>query len=232
MSPYPFKTFQKPTRDRLPPRFALTNNHGDCALTDERRASLVNILREPCRRLVADRHDALLVPFTGAGKIARLEIQIARAQVNQLGHAHAGRVKDFDERAIAQSARGGDIGLLDEPLDFLDAEKLRQSGPGSRCLQVIGRIRLDVLRERREAVEAPHGCHHSRDRPWREPFVHQAVNKILEVMAAEVLNGLFDARSRFSKPLEIAAVTFEGVIGEPAFDPQVRQIRIDEFVAG
>ena len=56
--------------------------------------------------------------------------------------------------------------------------------------------------------------------------------KFFEVAAVEALNGLFDARGEFSKPLEIAAVAFKGVIGEAAFDPQVRQIRVDEIVGG
>ena len=39
-------------------------------------------------------------------------------------------------------------------------------------------------------------------------------------------------RGEFSKPLEIAAVAFEGVIGEAPLDAQVRQIRVDEIMGG
>ena len=55
---------------------------------------------------------------------------------------------------------------------------------------------------------------------------------MLEVASIEVLNGLLDARGKFSKSLEIAAVAFEGVFRQPAFDLQVRQIGVDEIVDG
>ena len=55
---------------------------------------------------------------------------------------------------------------------------------------------------------------------------------MFEVAAVQALNRLFDAGGEFSKPLEIAAVAFERVIGQPAFDAKVRQIGIDEIVGG
>jgi hypothetical protein len=48
----------------------------------------------------------------------------------------------------------------------------------------------------------------------------------------QLLGGFVDARGKHSKPLEIAAVTFQGVIGKPALDPQMREIRVDEIVSG
>jgi len=40
------------------------------------------------------------------------------------------------------------------------------------------------------------------------------------------------AAEKFSKALEIAAITFKSVIGEAPLDAQVRQVRIDESVGG
>jgi hypothetical protein len=48
----------------------------------------------------------------------------------------------------------------------------------------------------------------------------------------EAVNPRLKAGGEFSKTLEIAAVTFQGVIGETPFDAKVREIRIDEIVGG
>ena len=90
-----------------------------------------------------------------------------------------------------------------------------------------------MLREHGEAVEPSNGGDRARDRARRQAFVHQAVDEMLEVAAVELLwSGFSSAGGEFSKPLEIAAVAFERVIGEAPFDAQVRQIRVDEIVGG
>ena len=152
--------------------------------------------------------------------------------MNQLGDAQPGGVQDLDERAIAQAARRRDIGLLDEPVDLFDAEKLRQRRPRARRLEIVGGICAEMLREHGEAVEASYGRDGARDRARRQPFIHQPVDETFEIVAVQALKRLFERRGEFSKPLEIAAVAFESVIGEAPFDAQVREIRIDEIVGG
>ena len=46
------------------------------------------------------------------------------------------------------------------------------------------------------------------------------------------MHGRLHPSREFSKPLEIAAVAFERVIGEAPLDAQVRQICVDEIVGG
>ena len=89
-----------------------------------------------------------------------------------------------------------------------------------------------MLREHGKAIEPSHRRNGACDRAWRQAFVHEAVDEPLEIAAVEVLNRLFEAGGELSKPLEIAAVTFERVIGEAPFDAKVREIRIDEIVDG
>ena len=55
---------------------------------------------------------------------------------------------------------------------------------------------------------------------------------MFEVAAVQALNRFVEAGGEFSKPLEIAAVALEGVIGETPLDAKVREIRIDEIVGG
>ena len=91
---------------------------------------------------------------------------------------------------------------------------------------------LEVLREDGESVKASHRSDRTRHRARREPFVHQPVHETFEIVAIQALNRFFEGRGEFSKPLEIAAVALESVIGEAPFDAQVREIRIDEIVGG
>jgi hypothetical protein len=58
------------------------------------------------------------------------------------------------------------------------------------------------------------------------------MNEIFEVPPIEAVKALLETRGKFSKTLEIAAVAFERVIREAAFDPKMRQIRVDEIVGG
>ena len=107
-----------------------------------------------------------------------------------------GGVQHFDQRAIAQAARRGDVGLLDEPLDLFDAEKFRQRRPRARRLKIVGGIGVEMLREHGEAVEAAHGSDRARDRARRQPFVHHAVDEIFEIAAVQALKRLFERRRR------------------------------------
>jgi hypothetical protein len=122
--------------------------------------------------------------------------------------------------------------LLDEPLHVFDSEKFRQGRPRARCLEIVGGIRAEMLREGGEPVESPDRGDGTRNRARREPFVHQPVDKTFEVAAVQALNRNFDGCGEFSKPLEIATVALESVIGEAPFDAQVREIRIDEIMGG
>ena len=92
-----------------------------------------------------------LLPLPVRRQVPRFEVEIAGAQMNQLGDAHPGGVQHFDQRAVPQAARRRDIGLLDEPLDLFDAEKLRQRRPRPRRLKIVGGICVEVLREHDEA---------------------------------------------------------------------------------
>jgi hypothetical protein len=152
--------------------------------------------------------------------------------VNQLRHAQPGGVQNFDERAIPQATRCRNIRLRDEPLDLFDAEKLWESRPRPRRLKVVGRIGGEVLREHGKPEKTSYGGHSARDRARREPFVHQAVDKMFEVAAVQALNRFFEAGGELSKPLEIAAVAFKSVVGQAAFYAKMREICIDEIMGG
>ena len=99
-------------------------------------------------------------------------------------------------------------------------------------MEIVSWICAEMLREGGEAVEASYGRDGSRDGARRQAFVHQPVDETFEVVPVQAFEGPFERGREFSKPLEIASVAFEGVIGEAPLDAQVREIRIDEIVGG
>jgi hypothetical protein len=55
---------------------------------------------------------------------------------------------------------------------------------------------------------------------------------MFEVVPVELRERFFHAGGEFSKPLEVAAVTFECVIGKAPFDTQMCQICVDKVMRG
>jgi hypothetical protein len=117
----------------------------------------LDVSREPGRCFITNRDDALFITLASARKVARLEIQIARAQLHELGDAQARCVEDLDQRAIAETARRLDVGLPDQAFDFVYGEKLRQRRPRARRLQIVGWIHVEMLRQDGEPEEPPDG---------------------------------------------------------------------------
>ena len=89
-----------------------------------------------------------------------------------------------------------------------------------------------MLGEDCESIEASYTGNRARNGARRQAFVHHAVNEALQIVAVEPLNGLFDGGSECSEPLQIPAVTFQGVIGKASFDAQMREIRVYEIMGG
>src|SRR4030095_7590546 len=117
--PYAFNTFQKPTRVRpgAPPR-AFPNKRGrvheqprTAAFAEENGTCVSQISAHPGRRLIAERHDALLAALAGACQIGGFQIDVAGPQRNQFRHTQAGGVQQLDERAVAEATRARYVGL-------------------------------------------------------------------------------------------------------------------------
>ena len=72
----------------------------------ELRARLAQVARDEARRLLAERHDAVLralaVPDVDE---LLLEVDVAEVEPDRLGAAQAGRVDELDERAVAERER-------------------------------------------------------------------------------------------------------------------------------
>ena len=72
----------------------------------ERGPRLVQVARHPVRRLLAERHDALLAALAVAHvDELLLEVDVGEIEPDGLGAAQAGGVDELDERAVAQRDR-------------------------------------------------------------------------------------------------------------------------------
>ena len=121
--------------------------------------------------------------------------------------------------------------LLDGRLQLPHFRKFRHRA-SSRRLQVISGLAPIATAAPRNCKTLSTAANHSRNLTGATSLHSSIVYEIFEVAADEALHRLFDACSKFSKTLEIAAVAFEGVFSEPAFHLEMRQIRVDEIVGG
>src|SRR2546426_10256142 len=63
---------------------------------------------------------------------------------HQLGHAGAGRVREFEQRAVADRERLVGVGGGEQALDLGDRQYRRQAAPLPRRLQALARIARGV----------------------------------------------------------------------------------------
>ena len=66
------------------------------------RPRLAQVAGDGVRRLLAERHDALLAALAAHAHELLLEVDVAEVEPDRLGAAQPGRVDELDERAVAQ----------------------------------------------------------------------------------------------------------------------------------
>ena len=132
--------------DQVPERLA---RHAGAAVGQKQRialpASAFHIPRDPFRRLLAERHQALLRALAHRAHHASVEVHFEGLQRHQLGHAQPGGVEQLEHRAVAQAHGRGRVRRGEQRFDV----RLRQRFREAR--RALGRIEL----ERRIDLDAP-----------------------------------------------------------------------------
>ena len=99
----------------------------------ELRPRPAQVARDPERRLLAERYDAVLRALAGADvDELLLEVDVAEVEPDRLGGAQAGRVDEFDERAVAEGERAVALEAGERPLDLVPSRRVRQP-PRASC---------------------------------------------------------------------------------------------------
>ena len=103
--------------------------------------------------LHADRHQALLGALAAGAQHPGLEVELGQLQGDRLRGAQPAGVHRLEQRAVAQRAGRVAPGLVEQPVDLVAAEHLRQAAPRARRAQLGGRVVVDQLLAAQVAVE-------------------------------------------------------------------------------
>ncbi|MNV37353.1 hypothetical protein D3C71_1288690 [compost metagenome] len=112
------------------------------------------IALQPVLRLLAQRHQPLLAALAGHPQHALAQVDRVGRQVDQLAHAQASGVHQFQHGAVTQARRGVDVRCAQQCFDLAFRQGLRQRarqlGGFQQCRRVIGTFAtLEALREKR-----------------------------------------------------------------------------------
>ena len=194
----------------------------------ERGPALLQVAGQPCRGLVADRHEALLAALAEAGEVTALEVEVLLAETDHFRHAQPRRVEQLDQRAVAQAARLRDVRRAKQAIDFICRQEFRQRLPGSRRAHVGGRIVGAMIRDDEKPIEATKAGHGPRDRFWGPPLAHHLPDHVLERAAIQRLDRTLARSGRGGQLGQVAPVALHGVRRQPPLDGEMRQIGVDQ----
>src|SRR5262249_32735250 len=88
------------------------------------------------------RHEAMFASLSHGSHYPQVQIQIGLAEFAQLAYAKARGVEQFHHGPVPEAHRPGDVRGLDDLLDLLQIQILRDSLPLLRRTQVFGRVGL------------------------------------------------------------------------------------------
>src|ERR671934_1165222 len=73
--------------------------------TDEPRTGVAEVQADPVRRLLAERHGALLASLAVHGDPLLVEVDVGEVEIDRFSTAQPGRVDELDEGAVPQRER-------------------------------------------------------------------------------------------------------------------------------
>ncbi len=130
----------------------------------EWRPGDLDVPREPARGRLSERDQAILPSLSGDTEDAVLHVYALARQRHDFGDPQARGIHELEHRAVAQAQRRAGIGGLQERLDLVLSETLRQGKTDARVREIDGRVLGEPQVRRRERIEAPHGRERARGR--------------------------------------------------------------------
>src|SRR5437588_10722738 len=106
-------------RARVEPQASSREEEGVLRAACERRPRLAHISGHPVRRLLAERHDALLTALPAYADELLLEVHVYEVEVDRLAASQARRVDELDERAVPKGERPGAFESIEHRLDLV-----------------------------------------------------------------------------------------------------------------
>ena len=109
------------------------------------------------QRRPAEQGKALAFSLAAHGGEPCIEVDIVEIEADQLAHAQAGRVQDFEDRPIAQAERMIRRGRLQQRVERIFRQKMRQVLVLPRCPQSFGRVHAHLSLAAQELEPGTHG---------------------------------------------------------------------------
>src|SRR4051794_16317370 len=106
----------------------------------QKRAATSEIATERVGCLAPDRNDPLLRPLADRAYEPFLEVDGRALEPDRLADPQSSAVEQLDKCAIAQQARRGSGGGLDQPFGLTGRERPRKRAPAARQLELCRRV--------------------------------------------------------------------------------------------
>ena len=127
------------------------------------RADVLDVIRKRLDRGGIERNDALLALALAADK-AGGKAAVALVERDELAHADAGSVEQLEHRVIAVALGVHAPGLVEEQLDLLAGQDLREPALDLEGGDALGGIGLDLAALGKEGIKGLDGGQRARDR--------------------------------------------------------------------
>jgi hypothetical protein len=197
------------------------------ARPDQHRAPSLDVAAQRGDRGAAEGHEPLARPLALGPQRELLEIEIADFEADGLGRAQPGGVHGLEQRAVAQGERLGAPRLLEQPVDLVAAEHVREPGAAAGRGERGGRVLLEQVLAPQVAVEGAQRRGLAVDGGGRGARAvvagHQAGQVVGEVGAGGVEDGQSPLGEEAAHLQEVGAVGLERVAREAALELEVGQ---------
>jgi len=127
------------------------------------RADILDVIRKCLDRSGIERNDALLALALAADE-AGGKAAVALVERDELAHADAGGVEQLEHRVIAVALGVHAPGLVEEQLDLLAGQDLREPALDLEGSDALGGIGLDLAALSKEGIKGLDGGQRARDR--------------------------------------------------------------------
>ncbi len=117
--------------------------------------------------------------------------------------------------------------MLDQLVDLIGREELRQRRPGARRHDIVGGTSGQAAFEDKEAIKTANRRDHAGDRARGQTARALAPDERLELAPIERLDWRVGGRGEPAERSQVARIALERVIGQPPLDAQMIEVGVD-----